>query len=79
MYFGSGTDSQYHETTVLNVSTIKTTHNNKLAFAKSSVAELNPADIITINGGSTIVGGETCSGCVCLPVQTIVSDGFAVA
>ncbi len=58
---------------------MKTTYNNKLAFAKSSVAELNPADMITINGGSTIVGGETCSGCVCLPVRTIVNDVFAVA
>ncbi len=57
---------------------MKTTH-NRLAFAKSSVAELNAAEMITINGGSTIVGGETCSGCVCLPVQTIVNDGFAVA
>ena len=58
---------------------MKTTHNNRLAFAKISVAELNPADMIMINGGSTIVGGETCSGCVCLPVRTIVNDGFAVA
>ncbi|UUC46201.1 class I lanthipeptide [Flavobacterium cerinum] len=48
--------------------------NSKLAFAKNSVAELNPAEMMTVNGGSTIVGGETCSGCVCLPILTVVRD-----
>lgn len=45
--------------------------NNKLRFEKNSLTELNHADMNSINGGgSTIVGGETCSGCVCVPVLT---------
>ena len=43
--------------------------NNKLAFNKAAVTELNENSLITINGGSTIVGGETCSGCVCLDIS----------
>ena len=42
--------------------------NNKLAFNKAIVSELNENVLTTINGGSTIHGGETCSGCVCDPV-----------
>ncbi|MEO4003934.1 class I lanthipeptide [Flavobacterium sp. CAU 1735] len=53
---------------------MKTTQNNKLAFLKSAVAELNAAEMRTINGGSTIVGGETCSGCVCLPILSVVRE-----
>jgi hypothetical protein len=44
--------------------------NNKLAFNKAAVIELNDSLLTSVNGGiaSTIVGGETCSGCVCYPV-----------
>ncbi len=41
---------------------------NKLKFNKNVVSELNVDQMNTINGGSTIVGGETCSGCVCDPI-----------
>lgn len=44
--------------------------NNRLAFNKSAVTELNDNSLMEINGGSTIVGGETCSGCVCGPIKT---------
>ena len=53
--------------------------NNKLAFNKAAVTELNENSLRTINGGSTIVGGETCSGCVCDPVtikMTLVAIAF---
>jgi|GEM_PF-711663 len=53
---------------------MKTTQNNKLAFLKSAVAELNASEMRSINGGSTIVGGETCSGCVCLPILSVVRE-----
>ena len=39
--------------------------NNKMRFNKTSLVELNNSEIIEINGGSTIVGGPTCTGCVC--------------
>ncbi len=42
--------------------------NNRLRFEKSSLAELNGLQMNSINGGSTIVGGETCSGCICITV-----------
>ena len=44
--------------------------NNKLAFNKAAVTELNETLLMEVNGGaaSTIIGGETCSGCVCFPV-----------
>lgn len=41
---------------------------NKLKFEKNSLVELNGLQMKTINGGSTIVGGETCSGCICITV-----------
>jgi len=48
--------------------------NNKLAFNTTAVMELNNNQMNNINGGivgSTIVGGgDTCTGCVCLPVLT---------
>ncbi len=47
---------------------------NKLAFNKALVTELNDVSLTFINGGSTIVGGETCSGCVCGPVLSIVRE-----
>lgn len=52
--------------------------NNKLAFNKAAVIELNDSLLVSVNGGiaSTIIGGETCSGCVCFPVtikMTIVN------
>ncbi|MDX6192135.1 MULTISPECIES: class I lanthipeptide [Flavobacterium] len=39
--------------------------NNKLYFKRADVTELNDNSLIEINGGSTILGGETCSGCCC--------------
>ncbi|UUC46209.1 class I lanthipeptide [Flavobacterium cerinum] len=51
------------------------THNkiNKLVFAKNDIAELNHLEMLEINGGSTIMGGETCTGCVCLSaIRTIM-------
>ena len=53
--------------------------NNKLAFNKAAVTELNENSLIAINGGSTIVGGETCSGCVCDPItikMTLIAAEF---
>ena len=41
---------------------------NALAYNKSTVTELNDSQMNTLKGGSTIVGGETCSGCVCVTV-----------
>lgn len=51
---------------------------SKLAFNKASVTELNDSMLKSINGGagvdviaqegSTILGGPTCSGCVCVPI-----------
>lgn len=41
---------------------------NRLAFAKSDIAELNSLEMLQVNGGSTIMGGETCTGCVCISV-----------
>ncbi|MBN9283338.1 MULTISPECIES: class I lanthipeptide [unclassified Flavobacterium] len=58
---------------------MKTSNSNKLAFAKSSVAELNQMEMMGINGGSTILGGETCPGCVCIPVKTIIQNQFLAA
>ena len=44
--------------------------NNKLSFNKAAVTELNDNLLMEVNGGaaSTIIGGETCSGCVCVPI-----------
>lgn len=43
--------------------------NNKLAFNKAAVTELNDNLLIAINGGTSIIGGEeTCTGCCCLQV-----------
>lgn len=47
--------------------------NNKLAFNKAAVTELNENTLVTVNGGSTIVGGETCSGCVCINISIKVT------
>lgn len=49
---------------------------SKLTFNKASVTELNDSMLKSINGGadiiaqdgSTIIGGPTCSGCVCVPI-----------
>jgi hypothetical protein len=42
---------------------------NSLAFGKATVAELNDNDLFSVNGGSTIIGGPTCSGCMCEDVK----------
>ena len=47
--------------------------NSKLRFHKNSLTELNSLEMNKINGGSTIIGGETCSGCVCFPTQQILT------
>ncbi len=48
---------------------MKTTHTtHRLLFAKNDIIELNAVEMRTINGGSTIMGGETCTGCVCVSV-----------
>lgn len=48
------------------------TQNYNLQFGKSSVAELQQHQLLTINGGSGIAGVDEntnpCSGCVCDPV-----------
>lgn len=49
---------------------------SKLAFNKAAITELNESMLKNINGGaeiiaqdgSTILGGPTCSGCVCVPI-----------
>ncbi|WAC01041.1 hypothetical protein N7U66_12735 [Lacinutrix neustonica] len=51
------------------------TQNNKLVFSKSSILELQSSDLLNINGGSTIVGGDTCTGCMCGATQTILTAG----
>lgn len=50
------------------------TQNTKLRFNKSSILELQTTELLAINGGSTIAGGETCSGCVCNTTLTITKD-----
>ncbi|MFC4816610.1 MULTISPECIES: class I lanthipeptide [unclassified Flavobacterium] len=55
--------------------------NGKLAFNKASVTELNDSMLRSINGGaeimaedgSTILGGPTCTGCVCFDVTIKVT------
>jgi hypothetical protein len=55
--------------------------NGKLAFNKASVTELNDSMLRNINGGaeimaedgSTIIGGPTCTGCVCVNVTIKVT------
>jgi hypothetical protein len=47
--------------------------NNKLAFKKAAISELNSNALIQINGGSTINGGANCSGCVCDPVLETIT------
>lgn len=55
--------------------------NNKLAFNKAAVTELNDSFLNSVNGGaaSTIVGGETCSGCVCFPVTIRITQQQTLA
>lgn len=53
---------------------MKTQHTNKLAFEKFSIAELQQDEMLQIKGGSTILGGETCTGCCCVEtLQTILN------
>lgn len=47
---------------------------NSLAFNKMAVLELNDTILTTINGGSTIIGGETCTGCCCVSINKTVID-----
>lgn len=48
------------------------TINNKLYFRKADVTELNENSLSEIRGGSTIIGGETCTGCCCLQITILV-------
>ncbi|MWB96550.1 hypothetical protein GON26_19470 [Flavobacterium sp. GA093] len=53
----------------------KTTMDNKLAFNKVAVAELNDNLLNEINGGlSTIVGGDNCTGCCCLQISLVLQQ-----
>lgn len=48
--------------------------NNKLAFNKAAVTELNEISLQQINGGnSTIIGGENCTTCVCISALTKIT------
>ena len=47
--------------------------NNILSFKKASILELNESAMKTINGGSTILGGETCTGCCCVTVTISIT------
>ncbi|WP_427871646.1 class I lanthipeptide [Flavobacterium sp. MMS24-S5] len=50
----------------------KQNSNNKLAFNKVAVTELNENQLNEINGGTSIDGGgDTCTGCCC--VQTLLA------
>ena len=43
--------------------------NNKLAFNKTAVAELNESQLNEVNGRTSIDGGgDTCTGCCCLQI-----------
>jgi hypothetical protein len=48
----------------------KQNNNNKLAFSKAAVTELDSTQLIQINGGTSIVGGDDrgCTGCCCGPI-----------
>jgi hypothetical protein len=46
---------------------------SKLDFNKKTAIELNSNQLMQINGGTTIIGGETCSGCCC---HTILDKMF---
>lgn len=50
----------------------KTIITNKLAFKKADVTELNDNSMNEINGGSTILGGDNCTGCCCLQISIII-------
>jgi hypothetical protein len=52
----------------------KTNSINKLAFGKATVTELNENTLLTVNGGSTIHGGETCTGCCCVDISIKVGQ-----
>jgi len=46
--------------------------NNKLFFKRADVTELNENSLSAIHGGSTIIGGEDCTGCCCLQITILV-------
>ncbi|MWB96552.1 hypothetical protein GON26_19480 [Flavobacterium sp. GA093] len=47
---------------------------NKLAFKKADVTELNDNSLNEINGGSTIIGGDNCTGCCCLKISLVLEQ-----
>jgi hypothetical protein len=52
--------------------------NNRLAFNKAAVTELNSDDLAQVNGGTTVGGGITCTGCFCVNTHkttTAVENG----
>lgn len=52
---------------------MKTTNmHSRLAFKKANVTELNDNLLDEINGGSTIRGGDSCTGCCCLQISILV-------
>jgi hypothetical protein len=50
----------------------KTNTYSRLAFKKADVTELNDNSLNEINGGSTILGGDNCTGCCCLRISVLV-------
>ncbi|WP_310556707.1 class I lanthipeptide [Flavobacterium sp.] len=47
---------------------------DKLTFNKAAVTELNISELTEINGGTTIIGGETCTGCCCLKISITIDQ-----
>lgn len=48
----------------------------KLNFKKSAITELQTDALLSVNGGSTIVGGgETCTGCCCVETLLTITGG----
>lgn len=45
------------------------TQKRSLVFAKSAILELQNEELLTVNGGSTVAGGPSCTGCVCFEVE----------
>jgi hypothetical protein len=48
--------------------------NNKLYFRKADVTELNDNSLNAVVGGSTIIGGDNCTGCCCLQISILVAQ-----
>lgn len=51
----------------------KSNLNNKLAFNKADVTELNTQQLQIVNGGVKEDGETGLSGCICNPLQTKIT------